>query len=72
MFLLLILPTSLRYPSVNASPPGSIVTSAPNVTLFDVYVSGARPAFVVPAGLYRSMRAVSAVGRAGRTLPLSV
>lgn len=52
MLLLVILPTRLRYPSVNASPPGPIVTSAPNVTLFNVYVSGDRPAFVVPAGLY--------------------
>lgn len=51
MLLLFILSARLGYSLVNASPPGPIVTAAANVTLFDVNISGDRPAFIVPAGL---------------------
>ena len=47
MFLLLIVPTRLGYSLVDASPPGPTVTSAPDVTLLDIYVSGDRPALLV-------------------------
>lgn len=52
MFILFIVSAGLGNSLIDVSPPRSIGTSATNVTLFNVGVSGDRPALVVLADLY--------------------
>lgn len=51
VLLLFIVSAGLGYSLVDVSPPRPILTSAADMTLFDVHVSGDGPAFAVPTYL---------------------